>query len=343
MNKRGSCSLCGKESTYIYDTMEPDKNLVQLFEGLLDIYKPFSDVDEITLSNDQSDFLRNDLFDRWNLFNIDKDKIIPLLKSLCAQKYLDEPEIFTHPVVITSLHNDDYIQNNSILKNYRWGNFLEAIKHENRFHTNYFNLEMFDLFLEFSQKTFHKGERFYRARISNEDGFILKEMGAPPKELASEGRVNAAGISCLYVSQNRETTIREIRAGAHDFVTIAEFKLKKDINVVDLVNLPLLSPFKTIDYIDYTQHALNRRHLEKIGEEIAKPLRRQDSPLDYLPTQYISDFIRSRGYQGIQYTSTMHEGESNLAIFDEKLMDPIGVSVVKINAVNYNHVPYLVY
>ncbi|MHA7579496.1 RES family NAD+ phosphorylase [Paenibacillus vandeheii] len=343
MNKLGNCSFCSKENVYIYDTNEPNKNLVQQFEGLLDIYKPSSSLEGNKNSEDERDFLRNDLYDRWNIFNVGKNKIIPLLKSICVQKYNEEPDLFDQPVAIPSLHNSEYIQNNSILKDYTWKEFLEAIKHKNRFHTDYFNLEMFDLFLKFSQKTYYKGEIFYRARISNENGFPLEQMGAPPKEVASEGRVNAAGISCLYVSQDKKTTIHEIRAGAHDYVTIGEFKLKEDINIIDLINLPLISPFKTFDHIDYTQHALNRRHLERIGEEIAKPLRRQDSPLDYLPTQYISDFIRSRGYQGIQYTSTMHEGHSNLAIFDEELLDRLSVSVVRINAVNYNDVPHLVY
>jgi len=55
--------------------------------------------------------------------------------------------------------------------------------------------------------------------------------------------------------------------------------------------------------------------LKLISQEIAKPLRRHDSELDYLPTQYISDYIKSQGFDGVEYMSTMREGGFNLAVF----------------------------
>lgn len=337
LKKIGDCETCGKINAFIYDTAESNKDLIQLFEGLLEIYRSTSLLPE-DYPKEERDFLRNDLHERWNIFNLEKEKIGPLIKNICTQKYLEDPDLFDEPVGILSLHKEDYIKN-SILKNNTWEDFVKGIKYHNRFHTDYFNLDIFELFLKFSQKSYSKNEIFYRARISNSDGLEVKEMGAPPMHLASDGRVNASGISCLYVSDDRETTIREIRAGAHDFVTIGKFKLLEDITIVDLMNLHQISPFKTIDIIDFSQHAVNRRHLEKIGREIAKPLRRQDSALDYLPTQYISDFIKSRGFQGIEYTSTLHEGGRNMAVFNQELLKCTEVSVVKIKEVNYSHVP----
>ena len=43
---------------------------------------------------------------------------------------------------------------------------------------------------------------------------------------------------------------------------------------------------------------------------------RNDSEIDYLPTQYISDFIKQMGFDGICYNSTLMEGGENYAIFD---------------------------
>ncbi|MBT2289250.1 RES family NAD+ phosphorylase [Paenibacillus albidus] len=338
LNIRGNCSVCAKKNVFIYDTCDNNSDIVQLFDGLLDIYIPSSSLPD-SFPKEKRDFLRNELFERWNIFNLEKEKIGILIKSICNQRYAENPDIFDEPVGIIAFQDESYITDNSILKSYEWEDFVEGIKNKNRFHTDYINLDLLNSFLKFAQKSYDEGAIFYRARISNAEGLHRKDMEAPPLGIASDGRVNASGISCLYLSIDKETTIREIRAGAHDFVTIGKFRLKQGISIVNLYNLHQISPFRTIDEIDFTQHAVNRKHLEKIGNEIARPLRRQDSPLDYLPTQYISDFIKSKGYEGIEYKSTMHEGGRNLAIFKEELLECIDVSVVKIEGINYSHRP----
>lgn len=337
LNNKGDCEVCGRRDALTYDTNEPNSDIVQLFDGLLDIYVPSSNLPD-TFPREKRDFLRNELFENWDIFNLDKENIERLLRNICKQRYAENPNIFDEPVGILLSQDESYITNNSILKRYAWEDFVKGIKNENRFHTNYFNLEILDTFLKYSQKSYEAGTIFYRARISDAAGLQRDIMGAPPLGIASDGRVNASGISCLYLSTERETTIHEIKAGTHDFVTIGRFRLKEDISIVNLINLHQISPFRTA-LIDFTQHAINRKHLQKIGNEIARPLRRQDSPLDYLPTQYISDFIKSKGYKGIEYKSTMHDSGRNLAIFNEELLECIDVSVVKIKEINYSHRP----
>ena len=67
--------------------------------------------------------------------------------------------------------------------------------------------------------------------------------------------------------------------------------------------------------INYTQYAINIEHLKRIAEEISKPIRNHNT-LDYIPTQYISDYIKSKGYDGIEYVSVMSDAGKNLAIFN---------------------------
>lgn len=43
---------------------------------------------------------------------------------------------------------------------------------------------------------------------------------------------------------------------------------------------------------------------------------RWDSELDYLPTQYISDFAKFCGYDGVRYYSTFDKDAYNIALFD---------------------------
>ena len=148
-------------------------------------------------------------------------------------------------------------------------------------------------------------------------------MSAPPAGKSSEGRANARGITCLYVASDVDTTLHEVRAGVFDFVCVGTFRLKKDITVVDLRAIAEISPF--VEGLEYLDHAINKQYLEKLNTEMSKSLRRSDSTLDYVPTQYIVDFIKSiehndeQEYDGIEYNSTTNPGGYNLAIFNPDL------------------------
>ncbi len=69
--------------------------------------------------------------------------------------------------------------------------------------------------------------------------------------------------------------------------------------------------------------------------EIAKPVRRNDSPLEYLPTQYIAEFVKSEGYDGVEYESTLRKGGVNLALFDESLVECVNVKTREVTSVEY--------
>ena len=142
-------------------------------------------------------------------------------------------------------------------------------KEKNRFHTNIINKHVLSKVLQASFKKYKKGQVFYRARnCQNENGYTKKEMGAPPFSIASSGRANPEGISCLYLADSIDTTLHEIRAGIYDYVTVGKFVLQEDIEVVNLADIDKISPFKDLDV---SLIAVNIPHLIKIGQNIAKP------------------------------------------------------------------------
>ena len=150
---------------------------------------------------------------------------------------------------------------------------------------------------------------------------------------------NARGIRCLYLGDSPETTIYETRAGAYDYVTVGTFKLKKDIIVVDLKKINQISPF--IEGLDCLEYAINKEHLNKINDEMGKIMRRSDSALDYVPTQYITDFVKSIihddvvEYAGIEYKSVMHSDGYNLALFDPDLCECVDTQIYRIDMIDY--------
>ena len=263
------------------------------------------------------------------------------MKALSPDLYSSTPELIDAPVVNQIEMDKEALKENSILKGYTWEQFVEALKHENRFHTNHINTDILKVFCSFIRKGYKAGTKFYRGRISSKTGFDCSSMGAPPKEKISEGRANSAGIQRLYLAGDKDTTIHEMRAGAFDYITLGCFELKKDITVVDLKMINKISPL--IEQLDVTQYYINRDHLNKINDEMSKALRRSDSPLDYVPTQYITDFIQSvthdgeHEYDGIEYRSTLYPNGYNLAIFDPLLFECVSVETIQIKDLRYNY------
>lgn len=86
---------------------------------------------------------------------------------------------------------------------------------------------------------------------------------------------------------------------------------------------------------------LIKEHLNRINKEIGRTLRRSDSVLDYIPTQYIADFIKSISYDGkpeysgIEYNSTINPKGQNLAIFYPELFTCTDVDVWHIKELRY--------
>lgn len=281
------------------------------------------------------DLLKNILSTNWNIFNLKPDCIYKFLTTLLSEKYASQPELFDRPVGIFEIINDDYLQQYSILGKYQWEDFVKEIKQKNRFHTDVINKEILSKLLQSSFKKYRKGSCFYRARIcQTEDGFRKKEMGAPPSSKASSGRANPEGISCLYLSNSIDTTLHETRAGVYDYVTVGKFVLQKDIEVVNLSDIDKLSPFSVSDI---NLIAANILHLNNISADIAKPLRRHESALDYLPTQYICDYIKSQGFAGVEFKSTMYKSGINYAIFDESLFKCTQTKVYDVKSINYDY------
>jgi RES domain. len=59
--------------------------------------------------------------------------------------------------------------------------------------------------------------------------------------------------------------------------------------------------------------------------------------MNYLPLQYISDFIKSSkiGFSGIMYKSVMNNNAVNLVLFDSNLAQCVSVNKQKIKEVVY--------
>lgn len=340
-NIRGTCSICGTKDIFVLETEEDDSLEIEL-ENLVRLYTP-TKYDEraggIMKGNSKSLSL-SILYD-WSIINphISIDAVDTLLRGICSSLYSENKELFENSVFIPELCDNEYLMDNSILGINCWDDFVKGLIEDNRYHTHFINIDVFRDFCRLIQKEYKKGHVFLRSRISDKNGYHSeKEMGAPDREHSSDGRANARGIRCLYLSDSEDTSIHEVRAGTNEYVSVAKFRLKEDALFVDFKQMLEISPFLGVDCLKY---AANREILKQINQAIGRPMRSTDSTLDYIPTQYIVDLVKSFAYDdkpvyaGVEYQSVTHEGGCNIAAFYPNMFEYIGSKVYRIDQFSY--------
>ncbi|CAA0229264.1 RES domain-containing protein [Tenacibaculum maritimum] len=218
-----------------------------------------------------------------------------------------------------------------------WDNLKDNLKWKRRFLTDVdeiINLG-WDTFFNIETEL-EKDKVLHRARIhsvENDSVYPPDKMGSPPREYSTNGRANPEGIPYLYLSENIQTTFYETRVTYLDELSVGDFKLKKEEKVflVDFTNYS--SPFLSMD--DIIGNAKSRLLQRKISFDLSKPIRRYDSQLEYLPTQFICEFIRYvTGADGIVFDSSLHKGGVNYVIFSKEKFECIEVKKYHINSVN---------
>lgn len=347
---KGDCNVCSTESDYVYDTTK-HTDLKTAFNSLLERYtiKSKLGVDypsRLTVS------IKSEMKNNWNIFKgLEESQIYDIMIEICSEKYKEIPEMFDDLVGIAELGNTGYLRKNTLFFSESWGEFSEEIKYNTRFHSEKFNTAIFYNYLNLLATPISQGEILYRGRRSNQEGYLEEEMGSVPPNKTQAGRANPKGIPYLYLADDVKTVLHELRAVKLSHLTIAEFELINKGQIIDLTKIEQISPFIFESEELLTQHIVNRKYLKEIHNEIVKPASQDESYLDYLPTQYIFDFIRKnrkilwedghngnekhREIIGVKYKSSLNPSGMNYVFFDEKLFNIKNIVVYKVNNVEY--------
>lgn len=310
----GDCTVCNSKIQPLLNVSE----LLDFFQELINNFKLY----------DNGMPLNSKIQSNWSFFSTHET----------ANKILNHvlPKLKTE--IISSNVNVDYTDD--IRENYNhWEILKEELKWKNRFVINIERLEDlgWDGFFN-TQFELKKETPLFRARLHHQSGMQVykpEEMACPPKEISSGGRANPSGIPFLYLSDNAETILYEVRASYLDELSVGIFKLKPELESIKLVDFTedtsLFQP--NTSSINKTIKAKLLR--QKISNDLSKPMRRYDSELEYIPTQFICEFIKVfTGAFGIRFNSSLHPAGNNVVLFDQNLMNCVSVSKVKINSVN---------
>ncbi|MEQ8745097.1 RES family NAD+ phosphorylase [Parasphingorhabdus sp.] len=198
----------------------------------------------------------------------------------------------------------------------RWETLREELMHKNRwFLGTELDEERLGELLEYLE-VIELPTKWYRARIlAGDDSYSIEQMSAPPKRFASHGRANPAGIPYLYLGSKPETATAEIRPHTGEVACVADFDIPQ-IRAVDLRNpRKHISPFSFQQASVIGQLRADLPLLQRLGEELTRPVLPSGAAIDYIPSQYLCEFIKKCGFDGVVYSSSVSDG-INLALFD---------------------------
>lgn len=307
----GNCDFCGETDTLL---VEP-KKLCTYFELVANAYEPSTDGRPLI------DWLRED----WQLFPSQRHDHANA-NALLAE-VLDDGELVRVPHQRSTAYENDGLV--------KWESLRDEMMHQNRWFLSE-GLDTDRLGTLLGHITAEElPDVWYRARRSStNEPFTLDEMGAPPKRRASNGRANPAGIPYLYLGSNPQTAAAEVRPHTGEITSVAEFAISGVIKAVDLRNpRGIVSPFLLSDAEMIGQLLADLPLLERLGEELTRPVLPSSAAIDYIPSQYLCEFIRKRGFDGVVYRSSVADG-INLALFDTERAEGRAVSQHRVTKVS---------
>lgn len=301
----GVCDASGRESKVV------DINFfLDFFHELLNLFEPRENgIDVVSL-------LQKD----WNLFASDE------IGNVIVKHFIE------HLKLNYSIEDKvDYIS--SISNNLKTWNILKTqVKEKSRFFTN---LSFFDdIQLMEHNTTIPSGTPLFRARVipSGRNELGVDEMGCPPANITPAGRANPLGIPYLYLCQEEETCYYEVRALYLDKLAIGTFKVVNNLKILDFTkNLSLY--FANTMSKDIVHEILKYKLLQNISKDLSKPLRRFDTEIEYVPTQFVCEYCKISGIDGIQFNSSLHKGGVNVVLFNSKSAECVAVNTIEIKQV----------
>lgn len=188
-----------------------------------------------------------------------------------------------------------------------------------------------------SRKTIHKGQIMYRARIYDGDdaeirardavegafnGYDYENSFVPPiAQKVSDGRVNPSGIVYLYLAASVNGAVVEVSPKIGEWVSVAKVKFFEDTFVFDFGH-DMISGFPICqDRSDWLMDFLSA-----MDDRFRKPHRKEN---DYLFCQYVSEFLKNYGYDGIRFITSKSlpvyadESFANYTIFNYSKCKPV--------------------
>lgn len=303
--------------------------LAEDFEKLFSIYEPTTHGDhynyQIHCPTDYGDSLEQLIQDDWQIFSDETSQNELLFDILNYYRGLEE-SLDRHDLYSKSSSAFTYVSSSDM-----WNEFSYAIKRRNRYFPEYDLTNELKMLLPSKSVKYDSNSSFFRARIGE---YSIEEMGPPPFDKASSGRVNPRGIPYLYVASNEYTCIAETRPWIGARVTVVKIHAKEPLKIIDLSSKEFLSSPFLAENLSQTIQA--QELLNHLAYELSKPINPSDSDIEYIPTQYLAELIKNLGYDGLKYKSSLGSGMNYVFFFPEKF-EYLFIGINDITTVGYDY------
>lgn len=216
-----------------------------------------------------------------------------------------------------------------------WHSFAHAVKHRSRFHFHVSNRvhrwgddlvsvhEMLPFLGQLVRqhrmmRTLSTDAVFHRVRLGAHPLTVV-DLGPPPTEKVTAGRMNPVGIPYLYLAFDEKTALAETRAKYRTRATVSSWTPTRELNVIDLVHFPS-SP--SVFSEKRHEHEMVQ-FLYAFTEEISQQIDPDGSEhIEYVPTQVVSEYFAqafkysgNKRVDGLIYRSSVAPGGKNLVVF----------------------------
>lgn len=142
---------------------------------------------------------------------------------------------------------------------------------------------------------------------------FLPERMKPLLDRAKEGRANPKGIPYLYCADSQKTAIAEVRPGLGSLVSVAQFRTKRDLSIVNFTNDSKLT--HPIYFQEPEPPEREKAVWREIDNAFSQPINPSDDLANYIPTQIIAELFKNDGFEGLAYNSAFGYGH-NLLFYD---------------------------
>jgi len=140
----------------------------------------------------------------------------------------------------------------------------------------------------------------------SEWGYSKEESGRPPSELTGTSRASPRYISYLYLASDVNTALAETRAQIGQLFSVAQYTITKELDVVDL-------SIASFDEEDFGSEDFFL--FLNMNRTFSTPIYSDDR--DYIISQFIAEYIKSMGYDGVLFDSSRNKGGFNYTLFDD--------------------------
>jgi hypothetical protein len=299
----GECDFCGLDKTDLIDAGD----LASFLHNTLDLYYPLQYGENYGAYDDPLDageplifLLQSD----WQIFSEALDRAEDLLEEILNCGWDDDTG--EAPVSANELYSrSKTFYDSSPAED--WQAFSEQIRDES-------NLEpVFSDALEATiwehEKVIREANHYFRARPNwdreasayERRPYVGVDILAPPPGKSKTGRVNVNGVSVLYVSEQEETAIAEIRPPRGSLVSVGDLCTNREMSILDLGDpIPAPNPFTT-ENLSYAVDEVNL--LNAFSWTLSKPMERTDDESEYYASQKLSDWLKGLEFDGIRYPS----------------------------------------